>query len=89
MRILARGRVDHESHNATHERDIDQEMIPLLTDTDFGDGTVDVDVVGARRQRSLRSSVNDLKNGVSRAKIALWTRISGDAYFANLRVTPK
>jgi hypothetical protein len=33
--------------------------------------------------------VNDLKHGVSRGAIALWTRISVDAYFSNLRVTPR
>lgn len=32
--------------------------------------------------------VEDLKHGVSRGKIALWARISSDAYFANLRVDP-
>ena len=31
--------------------------------------------------------VNDLKHGDSRGAIALWTRISADAYFSNLRVT--
>jgi hypothetical protein len=31
--------------------------------------------------------VNDLKHGASRGAIALWTRISADAYFSNLRVT--
>ncbi len=31
--------------------------------------------------------VNDLKHGTSRGAIALWTRISADAYFSNLRVT--
>ena len=170
-----------------HERDTDQEMSALLPETDFGDGTIDVDVVGGRRagyatdnvsafkgfvgisfrvhgdtaerfyirpenarlddqvfrNRStqyeadptypwnrLRQEapgayesyvdleagawthlkievsgtkarlfvngathpslvVNDLKNGESRGKIALWTRISSDAYFANLRVTTK
>ena len=30
--------------------------------------------------------VNDLRHGDSRGAIALWTRISSDAYFANLRV---
>jgi hypothetical protein len=30
--------------------------------------------------------VSDLKNGVGRGKIALWARISTDAYFSNLRV---
>lgn len=30
--------------------------------------------------------VNDLKLGDSRGKIALWTRVSTDAYFSNLRV---
>lgn len=30
--------------------------------------------------------VNDLKHGTSRGQLALWTRISCDAYFADLRV---
>lgn len=30
--------------------------------------------------------VNDLKHGTSRGRIALWTRISSEAYFSNLRV---
>jgi hypothetical protein len=170
-----------------HERDTDQEMSALLPDTDFGDGTIDVDVVGGRRagyatdnasafkgfvgisfrirgdtaerfylrtenarlgdqlfrNRSaqyeadpaypwprLRQEsagvyesyvdlepgawthvrievsgtkarlyvngatqpclvVNDLKNGAGRGKVALWTRISSDAYFADLRITAK
>ena len=177
----------HLAPLAGHERDTDQEMIAVLAATDFGDGTIDVDVVGARREgyatdnlsafkgfvgisfrvhgdtaerfyirpenarlddqlfrnrstqyeadpgfpwNRLRQEapgayesyvdlqsgawthlrievsgakarlyvngatqpclvVNDLKNGVSRGKIALWTRISSDAYFANLRVTAK
>ena len=33
--------------------------------------------------------VNDLKHGTGRGAIALWARISSDAYFSNLRVTPK
>jgi hypothetical protein len=33
--------------------------------------------------------VNDLKLGESRGKIALWARISTEAYFSNLRVEPK
>lgn len=32
--------------------------------------------------------VPQLKHGVSRGAIALWTRISADAYFSNLRVLP-
>ncbi|HEY4304509.1 MAG TPA: family 16 glycoside hydrolase [Gemmatimonadaceae bacterium] len=40
--------------------------------------------VNGRAQPAL--IVNDLKNGASRGKIALWTRISTDAYFSNLRV---
>src|SRR5262249_8736677 len=32
-----------------HEHDKDQEMIALLPETDFRDGTIDVDVAGARR----------------------------------------
>lgn len=32
--------------------------------------------------------VNDLKLGESRGKIALWSRVSTDAYFSNLRVEP-
>ena len=172
---------------AGHERDTDQEMVALLSETEFGDGTIDVDVAGARRQgyatdnvsafkgfvgisfrvhgdsaerfylrpenarlddqlfrnrstqyeadpgfpwNRLRQDapgayesyvdlrpgawahlrievsgtkarlyvngatqpslvVNDLKNGVSRGKIALWTRISSDAYFANLRIASR
>lgn len=33
--------------------------------------------------------VTDLKHGSSRGAIALWTRISADAYFADLRITPR
>jgi hypothetical protein len=33
--------------------------------------------------------VHDLKLGVGRGAIALWSRISAQAHFANLRVTPK
>lgn len=33
--------------------------------------------------------VNDLKHGTSHGAIALWARISSDAYFSNLRVHPK
>ena len=33
--------------------------------------------------------VNDLKLGESRGKIALWTRISTEAYFSNLRIEPR
>ena len=32
--------------------------------------------------------VNDLKHGDSHGAIALWARVSSDAYFSNLRVTP-
>lgn len=32
--------------------------------------------------------VNDLKLGKARGKIALWSRVSTDAYFSNLRVEP-
>lgn len=32
--------------------------------------------------------VNDLKLGEARGKIAVWTRVSTDAYFSNLRVDP-
>ncbi|HEX4681318.1 MAG TPA: hypothetical protein VH277_01345 [Gemmatimonadaceae bacterium] len=167
-----------------HERDTDEEMIAVLTNTDFENGVIEVDVSGARRagyagdnaaahkghigvsfrqradsserfyvrpensilddqvfrNRSLQYEsdpsfpfprlrqespgayeayaamrpgawtrlridvdgtkarlfvngaaepsliVNDLKNGVSRGRIALWARISTDAYFSNLRV---
>lgn len=177
----------HLAPLAGHEHDTDQEMTALLTDTDFGDGTIEVDVAGARRagyatdnasafkgfvgisfrvhgdtaerfyirpenarlddqlfrNRStqyeadpafpwnrLRQEapgtyesyvdlqpgmwthlkievygtkarlyvngatqpclvVNDLKNGASRGRVALWTRISSDAYFANLRIASK
>ena len=33
--------------------------------------------------------VNDLKLGESRGKVALWARISSDAYFSNLRIVPR
>jgi hypothetical protein len=170
---------------AGHERDVDQEMVALLTESDFKDGVIEVDVAGARRsgysttedstgykgfigvsfrvhgdtaerfyvrpenarvtnqlfrnrstqyeadpdhswQRLRQESpgvyesyldlepgawttlrievagtkarlhvngaahpalvVNDLRHGESRGRIALWTRISSDAYFSNLRV---
>jgi hypothetical protein len=32
--------------------------------------------------------VNDLKLGEGHGKLALWTRVSTDAYFSNLRVDP-
>jgi len=170
-----------------HERDTDQEIVAVLTESDFKDGVIEVDVAGARREgyatdnvsafkgfigvsfrihgdsaeriyirpenarltdqlfrnrstqyeadpdfpwQRLRQEapgvyesyvdldpgawttlkievsgtkarlyvngatqpclvVTDLKHGESRGKIALWTRISTDAYFSNLRVTPK
>jgi len=31
--------------------------------------------------------VNDLKNGTSTGKIALWARISTEAYFSGLRIS--
>lgn len=167
-----------------HEHDVDQELVALLTETDFEDGVIELDVAGARREgyatddasafkgfvgvsfrvdeeraerfylrtenarledqlfrnrstqyesdpdypwNRLRQEspgkyesyvdlepgawthlrievagtkarlfvngaaqpcliVNDLKHGASRGQIALWTRISSDAWFANLRV---
>jgi hypothetical protein len=167
-----------------HERDTDQELVAILSDTDFRDGVIEVDVSGARRagyaadnaaahkghigisfrvhgdsaerfyvrpensilddqlfrNRSIQYEsdpnfpfqrlrqegpgmyesyapmkpgewthlrievagtkarlfvngssqpaliVNDLKNGASRGRIALWSRVSTDAYFSNLRV---
>ncbi len=170
-----------------HERDVDQEMAAILTESDFKDGVIELDVAGARRdgyskatdvsgfkgivglsfrirgdsaerfylrpensrasdqlfrnrstqyesdpdftwQRLRRESpgvyesyadvesgawtririevsgtkarlyvngatrpalvVNDLKHGESHGKIALWARISTEAYFSNLRVEP-
>jgi len=32
--------------------------------------------------------VTDLKHGTSRGRVALWARISTEAYFSNLRITP-
>jgi len=170
-----------------HERDTDQELMAVLTGSDFRDGVIEVDVAGARRQgyatdnasafkgfigvtfrlhgdsaerfylrpenarlndqlfrnrstqyeaspdypwQRLRADspgvyesyvdvepgawtklrievsgrqarlyvndatqpcliVNDLKNGESHGAIALWTRISAEAYFSNLRVTSR
>ncbi|NOT28948.1 MAG: hypothetical protein HOP15_00710 [Planctomycetes bacterium] len=172
---------------AGHEHDVDQEMVAVLTESDFQDGVIELDVAGARRQgyatdnmsafkgfigvsfriqgdkaerfylrpenarlddqlfrnrttqyesdpefpwQRLRAEapgayesyvdlepsawaririevsgakarlfvngatqpclvVNDLKHGVSRGKIALWTRISSEAYFSDLRIEPK
>lgn len=173
---------------AGHERDTDQALVAVLTETDFRDGVIEVDVAGARRQgyskaedvsgfkgivgvsfrihgdsaerfyvrpentrldnqlfrnrstqyeadpdfswQRLRQEspgvyesyvdvepgawtklrievsgskarlfvngatqpcliVNDLKLGESRGKIALWARISSEAYFSNLRVEPR
>jgi hypothetical protein len=97
---------------AGHERDVDQEMVALLTESDFKDGVIEVDVAGARRSGYSTTEdstgykgfigvsfrvhgdtaahpalvVNDLRHGESRGRIALWTRISSDAYFSNLRV---
>ena len=173
---------------AGHERDVDQEMAAILTETDFSNGVIEIDVAGARREgyskaedvsgfkgivgvsfrvhndsaerfyirpensrldnqlfrnrstqyesdpdypwQRLREEapgvyesyvdvesgawtrlrievsgsrarlyvngatqpclvVNDLKLGASRGQIALWARISSEAYFSNLRVDPK
>jgi hypothetical protein len=173
---------------AGHERDVDQALVAVLTETDFKDGVIEVDVSGARREgyskaedvsgfkgivgvsfrvhgdsaerfyirpensrldnqlfrnrstqyesdpdyswQRLRQEapgvyesyvdveagawtklrievsgttarlfvngakqpclvVNDLKLGESRGKIALWARISSEAYFSNLRVDAK
>jgi hypothetical protein len=169
-----------------HERDTDQEMYAVLTETDFTDGVIEVDVAGSRREGYSKATdvsgfkgivgisfrvhgdsaerfyirpensrladqlfrnrstqyesapdfpwnrlrqehpgmyesyvdlepgawtrlkievtgttarlyvngasqpslvVNDLRNGVSAGRIALWARISSEAYFSNLRVT--
>jgi hypothetical protein len=171
-----------------HERDVDQEMVAILTETDFSNGVIEIDVAGSRRagyskaedvsgfkgivgisfrihgdsaerfyirpensrldnqlfrnrstqyesdpdypwQRLRQETpgvyesyvdvesgawtrlrievagskarlyvngstqpclvVNDLKLGESRGKIALWARISTEAYFSNLRVSAK
>jgi len=171
-----------------HERDVDQEMAAILTETDFSNGVIEIDVAGSRREgyskaedvsgfkgivgisfrihgdsaerfyirpensrldnqlfrnrstqyesdpdypwQRLRQEtpgvyesyvdvesgawtrlrievagskarlyvngstqpclvVNDLKLGESRGKIALWARISTEAYFSNLRVSAK
>jgi hypothetical protein len=51
-----------------------------------------IDVDGTRARLYVNGApepsliVNDLKNGVTRGRIALWARISTDAYFSNLRV---
>jgi hypothetical protein len=186
--------VDHRGRRALklaplegHEHDRDQEMVAILTDSDFEDGLIEVDVSGARRagyatdnasafkgfvgvsfrvhadsaermyvrpenarledqlfrnrsiqyeadpdwpwQRLRQESpgtyesyadmeagawthlrievagaratlfingapqpalvVNDLKLGKTRGRIALWARISSDAYFSKLRVAPR
>ena len=107
---------------AGQERATDQEISAVLTGTDFEDGTIEVDVAGARPPGRYESYVeleagawttlrivvagatarlyvngagqpslvvNDLRHGVSRGRIALWTRVSSEAYFSNLRVTAR
>ncbi|MBW8838771.1 MAG: hypothetical protein JF602_02790, partial [Gemmatimonadetes bacterium] len=32
-----------------HERDVDQALVATLTETDFANGTIEIDVSGARR----------------------------------------
>ena len=51
------------------------------------DGTTQRLYVNGAKQACL--VVNDLKHGESRGQIALWTRISSEAYFANLQVETK
>lgn len=52
-----------------------------------------IEVAGAKARLYVNNAsepcliVNDLKHGESRGKVALWARVSTDAYFANLRVT--
>lgn len=54
-----------------------------------------IEVTGTRARLYINGAsqpalvVNDLKHGTGRGAIALWARISSDAYFANLRVTPQ
>jgi 3-keto-disaccharide hydrolase len=54
--------------------------------------TLRIEVAGTKARLYVNGSaepvlvVNDLKNGTHGGKIALWTRISTDAYFSNLRV---
>jgi hypothetical protein len=56
--------------------------------------TLRIEVAGAKARLYINGAmqpslvVNDLKHGASHGKIALWARISSEAYFANLRVEP-
>ena len=57
--------------------------------------TLRIEVSGARARLYVNGAaqpclvVNDLKLGETRGKIALWARISTEAYFSNLRVEPR
>jgi hypothetical protein len=58
-----------------HERDVDQEMAAILTETDFKDGVIEIDVAGARREGySKAEDVSGFK-GI----IGLSFRIHGDS----------
>lgn len=54
----------HLAPLAGHQHDTDQEMIALLSETDFGDGTIDVDVAGTRRQGYATDNVSAFKGFV-------------------------
>lgn len=58
-----------------HERDVDQEMAAILTETDFKDGVIELDVAGSRRQGySKAEDVSGFK-GI----VGLSFRIHGDS----------
>src|SRR5215216_4395403 len=50
-----------------HERDTDQEIVAVLTESDFKDGVIEVDVAGARREGYASDNVSAFKGfiGVS------------------------
>jgi hypothetical protein len=70
-----RGRVAlHLAPLAGHEHDTDQEMVAVLSESDFGDGRIDVDVVGARRAGYATDNVSAFKGFVG-----ISFRVHGDS----------
>lgn len=76
-------------------RQASPETYEAYADMEAGEWTrLRIEVSGTRARLYVNGAgqpaliVNDLKHGESHGAIALWARISSDAYFSNLRVTP-
>ena len=64
----------HLAPLAGHEHDTDQEMVAVLTDSDFEDGVIEVDVSGARRAGYATDNASAFKGFVG-----LSFRVHGDS----------